>query len=176
MAWEWLTASVTGAVGIAGIVGTAWSGAAERRLRRLQSRDTLVRERLEALYLDIIGTARYELTLSRPATTAVGDPPAQRSTDDVLLRHSKIEAFASQAVVDVYAAFQTACRSASHWDGLARARARENLPDEPTYQFPPEAEGLTVEELRRRAERHWDDAQQKYKRLVELIREELAFR
>ncbi|MEU7381381.1 hypothetical protein AB0A91_15535 [Streptomyces sp. NPDC042207] len=159
---------------MAGIIGTAWSGAAERRHRRLQTSDTVARERLEALYLDIIGSARYDLTRSQPATITVGDPPAQRSTDEMLLRQSKIEAFASHAVISIYDHFQKACRAASYWNDLTRARVRENFPNEPTHHFPPEAEGLSADELRQRATEQWNRAEDNYKQLVDLIRKELA--
>jgi hypothetical protein len=174
MAWEWLPASVTGVVGIAGIIGTAWGGTVDRRHQRAVRRETVARERLEDLYLDILASGRYDLATSRPATIVVGDPPAPRSTDEMLLRQSRINAFASHAMIAAYEAFQAECQAASRWNGHARARAREGYPNEPTHQFPPEAEGLSVADLRSRATAHWEQADSKYGQLVELVRKELA--
>lgn len=179
MAWEWLTASVTGVVGLAGIAGTAWAGTAERRHRRAQARDDLVRDRLEALYLDILASARYELVASTPEATVVGDPPEQRTTDDILLRHSKIEAFASRAVADTFEALGSECRRTSYWSSLATARVREGLrqtfPDDPATQFPPEAADMNAEQLKARARAHRAQAERLYEELVAVVRRELAF-
>ncbi|MBD3548892.1 hypothetical protein [Streptomyces sp. JV180] len=180
MAWEWLTASVTGAVGLAGIVGTAWGGTTERRHQRAQARDDLVRDRLEALYLDILASSRYEVVSSTPQATVVGEPPGQRTTDDMLLRHSKIEAFASREVAEVYEKLRAECRHASYWSSLATDRVREGLrhqfPDDPIFQFPPEASDMDAGQMRTKALEHHTEAELAYTQLVSLIRRELSFR
>ncbi|WP_329524083.1 hypothetical protein OG983_18780 [Streptomyces jietaisiensis] len=138
-----------------------------------------MRDRLEALYLDILASARYELVSSTPEATVIGDPPGERTTDDMLLRRSKIEAFASQAVADTYEALGTECRRTTYWSSLGTARVREGLrqqfPDDPVTQFPPEAVDMDVEQLKAKAREHWAHAERLYGQLVTLVRRELAF-
>ncbi|MGP3772234.1 hypothetical protein ACTWJ8_15505 [Streptomyces sp. SDT5-1] len=116
---------------------------------------------------------------STPEAKVVGDPPEQRTTEDMLLKHSKIEAFASRAVAETYKALGVECRKSSYWGSLGTARVREGLrhlfSDDPITQFPPEAVELNAEQLKEKSRDHWAHAERLYEQLVTLVRRELAF-
>lgn len=177
MAWEWVAPVVTGAVGIAGISGTLLGGALLRRSQEKADRVRVKRERTEALYVSVLADARALLARSRPGVTIVGDPQTPMTTDEMLQRFARLAIFANPQVVATNDEFVRECREASHWATLSTWRVREGLrdtfPNDPTYIFPDEAEGLGHEEMATRAKEHWQRASDLCDRLVEEIRREV---